>query len=50
MPRSRSLKWADVSLEKEKYPEFRRQLVQHFRLVRTAKFNNHIDFKGTGIG
>ena len=44
------MKMADVSLEKERYPEFRRHVFSISGLLRTAKFNNHIDFKGTGIG
>ena len=41
---------ADAALEKERYPEFRRHVFSISALIRTAKFNNHIDFKGTGIG
>lgn len=44
------MKMADAALEKERYPEFRRHVFSISALIRTAKFNNHIDFKGTGIG
>ena len=44
------IKMADASLEKEKYPEFRRHIFSISALVKVFKHNHHIDFKGTGIG
>lgn len=43
-------KMADAALEQEKYPEFRQHVFNISALLKTAKFNNNIDFKGTGIG
>jgi molecular chaperone DnaK len=50
-PAARSLmKMADASLEKEKYPEFRRQVFSLTHLMVTIKDNINQAFKGTGIG
>ncbi len=44
------IKMADAALEQEKFAEFRRHVYNISGLVKTARLNNHIDFKGTGIG
>jgi molecular chaperone DnaK len=50
-PAARSLmKMADASLEKEKYPDFRRQVFSLTHLMVTINHNINQAFKGTGIG
>lgn len=44
------MKMADASLEKEKYPEFRRQVFSLTHLMVAVNHNFNKDFKGTGIG
>jgi molecular chaperone DnaK len=44
------MKMADVSLEKERYAEFRSQVFSLTHLLVTADHNINKDFKGTGIG
>ncbi|HJW15992.1 MAG TPA: Hsp70 family protein [Flavisolibacter sp.] len=44
------MKMADASLEKEKYPEFRRQVFSLTHLMVTVKDHINQVFKGTGIG
>jgi molecular chaperone DnaK len=44
------IKMADETLQKEKYPEFRRHVFNISALLKIVKFNIHTDFKGTGIG
>jgi hypothetical protein len=41
---------ADVSLEKEKYVEFRSQVFSLTHLMVSTDQNFNKDFKGTGIG
>ncbi len=44
------MKMADVSLEKENYPEFRKQVFSLTHLLVSMNVNANKDFKGTGIG
>ena len=44
------IKMADETLQKEKYPEFRRHVFSISALLKIVKYNIHSDFKGTGIG
>jgi len=44
------IKMADEALQKERYPEFRRHVFSISSLVKSARYNSNIDFKGTGIG
>jgi len=44
------IKMADAALEKEKFAEFRTHIFGISALVKRNKFNNNIDFNGTGIG
>ncbi len=44
------IKMADVALEKEKFPEFRRHVFNISHLLVSVKNNINSEFKGTGIG